>query len=465
MKKSPSSAEAWLCERFEVERQGDLPAAPYCLLADGGEPGKHYWLRADPVHLKLEGGRLVLADSGMFSISQDEAESLADSLNAHFSGDGLVFYPLRPDRWYLRVAQAPALETTALAQAAGRSIDALLPRGSRRRDLARAPATRSRCCCTAMRSMKRARPRASWRSTASGSGAAAACAEAVPAAFNAVWSGDPFATGLARAARDCGAPAAASTRRTCCVPSAGPGVSLIVLDRLRAPAQYGDAHGWRAALQQLERDWFSPLLEALQAGAHRHAEPARARTRGRALGRGRKRRPAPLLAAGEAAGGLRLSMTSIVIRPIPSRARDMLAQQGLHPVLAQLYAARGVLDKGEVQSEFSGLIPPERLLHADRAATLLADAIAARPAPADRGRLRLRRRHRLRGRRARACARSARTSTIWCPTASNTATASRPKSSQLAAARRGSPTCWSPWTTASPASRAWRAPTSWASPC
>ncbi|MGP1680111.1 MAG: single-stranded-DNA-specific exonuclease RecJ [Burkholderiales bacterium] len=68
-------------------------------------------------------------------------------------------------------------------------------------------------------------------------------------------------------------------------------------------------------------------------------------------------------------------MSSIVTRPIPQRARDMLAQQGLHPVLAQLYAARGVLDKSEVGSEFSGLIPPERLLHAGRAATLLADAI------------------------------------------------------------------------------------------
>ena len=68
-------------------------------------------------------------------------------------------------------------------------------------------------------------------------------------------------------------------------------------------------------------------------------------------------------------------MTSILTRRIPQRARDMLAQQGLHPVLAQLYAARGVLDKSEVEGEFSGLIPPERLLHADRAARLLADAI------------------------------------------------------------------------------------------
>ncbi len=71
-------------------------------------------------------------------------------------------------------------------------------------------------------------------------------------------------------------------------------------------------------------------------------------------------------------------MTSILTRPIPQRTRDMLVQQGLHPVLAQLYAARGVRDKSEVGSEFSGLIPPGRLLHADRAAALLADAIERR---------------------------------------------------------------------------------------
>lgn len=71
-------------------------------------------------------------------------------------------------------------------------------------------------------------------------------------------------------------------------------------------------------------------------------------------------------------------MTSILTRRIPARSRDMLVQQGLHPVLAQLYAARGVQDKSEVESEFSGLIPPERLLHAAQAAALLADAIEAK---------------------------------------------------------------------------------------
>ncbi len=255
------SAEAWLCQRFEVDKQGDWPAAPYCLLAEGGEPGQHYWLRADPVHLKLEGGRLVLAGSGVFSISQQEAESLADSLNAHFSGDGLVFYPLRPDRWYLRVQRAPALETTALPDAAGRSIDALLPRGSD------APAWRAHLNEMQMllhgHAVNDARESAGvlpinsvwlWGGGSIGDSVTAPC--------DAVWSGDPFATGLALAARITAHPLPADAAELLRA-GASSAVNLIVLDQLRAAAQYGDAHGWRQALQQLERDWFAPLLEAL----------------------------------------------------------------------------------------------------------------------------------------------------------------------------------------------------------
>ncbi|MBE0621101.1 MAG: phosphoglycerate mutase [Burkholderiales bacterium] len=257
-----TSAEAWLCERFGVDRQADWPAAPYSLLADGGEPGKHHWLRADPVHLKLEGGRLVLADSGVFALSQQEAESLADSLNAHFADDGLVFYPLRPDRWYLRVAQAPALETTPLAQAAGRSIDALLPRGADSASWrARLNDIQMLLHGHAVNEQREAAGQLPINSVWLWGGGN--IADAVPGRFNAVWSGDPFAAGLAQAARIAARPLpedAAQFFRA----SPSEGVNLILLDRLRASAQYGDAHGWRESLAQLERDWFAPLLEALR---------------------------------------------------------------------------------------------------------------------------------------------------------------------------------------------------------
>ena len=254
-----SSAEAWLCERFGVDKQGDWPTAPFCLLADGGEPGAHCWLRADPVHLRLEGNRLVLADSGMFPVTQQEAESIADSLNAHFSADGLTFYPLRPDRWYLRLEHLPSMETTALPEAAGRSVDDLLPRG------ADAASWRARLNEIQMllhgHAVNEQREAAGQLPINSvwlwGCGK---LPQAVPATFNAVWSKDPLAAGLAQAARIAARKlpeSAADLLR------AGVGVSLILLDQLRGAAQYGDAHGWRENLLQLEHDWFVPLLQAL----------------------------------------------------------------------------------------------------------------------------------------------------------------------------------------------------------
>jgi single-stranded-DNA-specific exonuclease len=70
-------------------------------------------------------------------------------------------------------------------------------------------------------------------------------------------------------------------------------------------------------------------------------------------------------------------MTRIVTRPVPHRAALMLEQQGLHPLLARLYAARGVTDKGELDYELKSLLPPAALTHATEAAVLLADAIEA----------------------------------------------------------------------------------------
>ena len=70
-------------------------------------------------------------------------------------------------------------------------------------------------------------------------------------------------------------------------------------------------------------------------------------------------------------------MTRIVARNIPPRTVWQLEQQGLHPLLARLYASRGVTDKAELDYELKSLLPPTTLTHAADAARLLADAIEA----------------------------------------------------------------------------------------
>jgi single-stranded-DNA-specific exonuclease len=70
-------------------------------------------------------------------------------------------------------------------------------------------------------------------------------------------------------------------------------------------------------------------------------------------------------------------MAKIAVRPVPQRARLMLEQSGVHPLLARLYAARGVAGSEELDTQLAALLPPEQLKGIDTAATLLADAIAA----------------------------------------------------------------------------------------
>ncbi len=71
-------------------------------------------------------------------------------------------------------------------------------------------------------------------------------------------------------------------------------------------------------------------------------------------------------------------MTRIATRPYPFRESEMLRQKGVHPVMARLYAARGLLDIKELSSDLTALIAPSGLLHIEDAAAFLADAIAAR---------------------------------------------------------------------------------------
>ena len=66
----------------------------------------------------------------------------------------------------------------------------------------------------------------------------------------------------------------------------------------------------------------------------------------------------------------------ITARDIPPRAAWALEQAGVHPLLARLYAARGVRDKEELNERLDRLLPPAGLKGIQEAATLLADAMA-----------------------------------------------------------------------------------------
>jgi single-stranded-DNA-specific exonuclease len=68
-------------------------------------------------------------------------------------------------------------------------------------------------------------------------------------------------------------------------------------------------------------------------------------------------------------------MNKIIRRRDPGAATE-LGGRGLHPLLARIYAARGVSSSAELELGLSQLLPPAALLNAGIAAARLADAIA-----------------------------------------------------------------------------------------
>src|SRR6266446_623468 len=253
---APISPEAWLFERFGVPKQRDWPVAPYTLLADGGAPERHFWMRADPVHLRVGRDSLVLADGAAFQASRAESEALVEALNRHF-GQTMLLYPLRPARWYVRLEKAPDMQTTPAAAARGAAIDEKLPSGP---DAMRFHALMNEAQMLLhehpVNAEREARGEPALNSVWFWGGGIIDSSKARP--FSTVVGDDPLARGLALAA---GIPARALPKDagSTLAGLGDEGVALVVLDAPRE-AQLGER---RTAL---ERDWFGPFLAALRSG-------------------------------------------------------------------------------------------------------------------------------------------------------------------------------------------------------
>src|ERR1700743_639869 len=70
-------------------------------------------------------------------------------------------------------------------------------------------------------------------------------------------------------------------------------------------------------------------------------------------------------------------MTRIVPRACSPADAEALMRHGLHPVLARLYASRGICLPDEIETGLARLTPPVSLKGCDAAAALLANTLEA----------------------------------------------------------------------------------------
>jgi hypothetical protein len=263
-----TTPEAWLCQAFGIERQQDWPIAPLTAAIDEGESGDGYWLRADPVHLKVSRDRLLLVDSALLDVAAEEAQSLVRTLNEHFADEGIAFRAPKAKRWYATLARAPRLTTRTISEVAGKDVHQYLPSGADalawhgifnevQMLLHEHPVNERR----------EARGEPALNSVWFWGGGVRPDVRGTP--FDAVWSNNEVATALA----------AASGIRTETAPSDGTAwlaraslpqtrseSHLIVLDDLASAVAYQDVDAWRTRLAELDTRWFAPLLSAVRKG-------------------------------------------------------------------------------------------------------------------------------------------------------------------------------------------------------
>jgi hypothetical protein len=249
--------ENLLCELFGVPCQTGAPIAPISASFDG--LGAGCWLRADPVHLRLQRDQMLLLPNT--EISASEADQMRASLNTHFVGQGMEFFAPHPQRWYVRLDKLPRMSTTPLSQVIGGDVRGTLPTGEE--------AARWHQVLNEIQMLLFSHPLNDTRD------------ERGALTINSVWlwgggcnvnlsskknyeqvSSDEVLVDMFAAAA--GIPFAAWFEQWRDTKNSGK--QLLVWTELRSALQRGDLAAWRTALQDFETGYVQPLWQALRSG-------------------------------------------------------------------------------------------------------------------------------------------------------------------------------------------------------
>ncbi len=246
-KASSEALESILCRLFNSQETVADVSAGFDGLQESG------WMRADPVHVRLQREQVVLLP---VTVSLEESRALCHSLNEHFKDQGVEFLSPHPARWYLRVAESEEVETLPLSQALGRNIHGHLPKG---RD-----AKRWHQLFNEIQMLLFCHPLNQSRE------------ERGELPVNSIWF---WGNGVAeqseprvhaRASSDEVLVQMLSARAaipfTPWLPAWDGEGGLLVWTALRSALQRGDLAGWRSALQDFESAYAQPLWQALSRG-------------------------------------------------------------------------------------------------------------------------------------------------------------------------------------------------------
>ncbi len=254
---APAALEDLLCNLFGMSSSETAPVAAVSAQFDG--LGAGCWLRADPVHLRLQRDRVLMLETP--DIGADEAKAMCASLNQHFAGQGMEFFAPHPQRWYVRLDALPAIRTRPVSSLVGGDVRGSLPEG--------ADAPRWHQLLNEMQMLLYSHPLNDIRSARGALEINSLClwgaGDSSDLKFkqicDAASSDDVLVEMFAAAA---GIPFSAWSGHWTASPRDG--TQLLVWTGLRSALQNGDLEAWRNALLAFETGYAKPLWDALRSG-------------------------------------------------------------------------------------------------------------------------------------------------------------------------------------------------------
>ncbi len=246
-----------LAELFGLKIEKSFPYAALTMLAHELEPEGNCWIHADPVNLQADMDRAILSDSQTLNIRPEEAEKLINELNVHFAADDINVIMADENNWFIRLEDCD-LETTPLSRAVGRNINHLMPTGE--------SASRWRRLLNEvqmllhMSEVNQQREQGGMATVNSlwlwGEGI---LPQRGDTDITHVYADDSVSTGIAKLNHI--KHSSLTDPIVLAYAMQDDGHSLVLIDQLDGPCNYGDTSAWLEEMLEVVEDWLKPIIE------------------------------------------------------------------------------------------------------------------------------------------------------------------------------------------------------------
>jgi len=259
--------EAWLSQRFGLStadsRNSSPPVAIAAMRALGLTVEEGHWFILHPAHIHVARDHLVLTDVRQVILSETDSRTLFDDAKPLFDEVGRTILYGDANTWFMRADDWAPLHTSTPDAACGHNIDIWMPHGEGER---------------AWRKLQN-EVQMQWFENKLNEQRAAHGMQAVNSLW--LWGGatvNPSRTssnyshafnlhGWSRAfgqltANNAGVVNCSAEELIATTGERG----VLLLDDLIAPALTGEWSEWIEQLQAMERNWFTPVLQAMQSG-------------------------------------------------------------------------------------------------------------------------------------------------------------------------------------------------------